>query len=235
MSAPRKASMVVYGADFNADELAARVAAERPATLIVVSSTRVYGADPSHDLFMGEDTPVEAEPENPEREALVALEGAAQACAGSRRGGPRVVILRPVHVLGGEHEGVLGQVMRSAHLRTAFGFDPLMQLIHSDDVELAVDCAARSDIQGVFNVCGAGALPLSELSRATGTQRIAGIGGIISDLLERAKLRQTTSLPEDETRYFIHVDDQRFRTATGYAPRRTLPETVAALDEAASL
>jgi UDP-glucose 4-epimerase len=227
--------MVVYGAGVEADELKARVDGERPATLIVVSSARVYGADPGHDLCLGEDTPIEAEPENPEREAFVALEAAAQACAGARRGGPRLVILRPVHVLGGPHEGILGQVMRSAQLRTAFGFDPLMQLIHNDDIELAVDCAARSDIKGVFNVCGPGALPLSELSRTTGTQRIAGIGGIISDLLERAKLRHTTCLPEDETRYFIHVDDQRFRAATGYAPRRTLPETVAALDEAASL
>jgi UDP-glucose 4-epimerase len=234
MSAPKKRPMIIYGADFKADELAVKVAAERPATLIVVSSTRVYGADPGHDLFLGEDTAIEAEPENPEREALVALESAAQACAGSGRGKPRVVILRPVHVLGGPHEGVLGQVMRSAYLRTAFGFDPLMQLIHNDDVELAVDCAARSDIQGVFNVCGSGALPLSELSRATGTQRIAGIGGIVSDLLERAKLRETTSLPDDETRYFIHVDDQLFRSATGYVPRRTLPETVAALDETAN-
>jgi nucleoside-diphosphate-sugar epimerase len=223
--------MIVYGTDTAAEELEARIVDERPTTLIVVSSARVYGATPRHDLCLDEDTPVEAEPQCPERADLVALEAAAQACTGSRKGPRRLVILRPVHVLGGPHEGPLGKVMRSAQLRTAFGFDPLMQLIHHDDVELAASLAKRRDIEGVFNVCGSGALPLSALSRATGTQRVAGIGGIVSDLFERARLRHTAHLPDDETHYLIHVDDHRFRAATGYAPRRTLPETVAALGE----
>ena len=204
--------MAVYGTDTAAEELEGKLAAERPATLIVVSSTRVYGASPGHDLCLNEDTPVEAEPQCPQRANIIALETAAQACTGSRKG-TRLVILRPVHVLGGPHQGALGDALRSARLRTAFGFDPLMQLIHHHDVQHAVTLAARSDVEGLFNVCGSGALPLSELCRASGTQRIAGIGGITSDLLERAGLRQTSQLPPDETCYVLHVADHRFRTA----------------------
>ena len=226
-----KRAMVVYGADTTAEDLETRIVAERPGTLIVVSSARVYGASPRHDMCLGENTPVEEQPEDEERAAFVALEAAAQACIGSRKGAPRLVILRPVHVLGGPHEGAVGRALRNGPLRTAFGFDPLVQLIHHDDVELSVKLAKRADIAGVFNVCGCGALPLSELARAAGTQRVAGIDGIVSDLLERARLRHAAHLPEDETHYFIHVSDSRFRDATGYSPRRSLPATLAALDE----
>lgn len=228
-----KGTMIVYSTDTDAGELPARIEAEQPATLILVSSARVYGASPGHDLCHDEDTPVEAEPPDLERAALVEVELAALACADSLKG-LRLVILRPVHVLGGPHEGILGRAMHGAQLRTAFGFDPLMQLIHQDDIERAVELATDGDIEGVFNVCGAGALPLSELARITGTQRIAGIGGIVSDLLERASLRDPTRLPADETCYLNHVDDTRFRAVTGYTPRRTLPETVAALGKVAS-
>ena len=94
--------------------------------------------------------------------------------------------------------------------------------------------AKRTDIAGVFNVCGSGALPLSALARVAGTQRVAGVGGIVSDLLERARLRHAAHLPEDETHYFIHVSDRRIRDATSYVPRRSLPETLAAIGEVTS-
>ena len=51
--------MLVYGDETPARELKARLAAERPATLIVVSSARVYGASPRHDLCLDEGTPIE--------------------------------------------------------------------------------------------------------------------------------------------------------------------------------
>lgn len=225
-----KKTMVVYGNETSAEELEAQLADQCPVTLILVSSTRVYGASPGHNLCLDEDTPLEEEAVSEDRANLIALENVAQAFAESCR----LVILRPVHVLGGPHEGVIGQAMRNAQLRTAFGFDPLIQVIHHKDVEQAVKLAARHDISGAFNLCGPGALPLSELARIAGTERVAGIGGMISDRLERARLRHPAHLPEDETRYPIHVDDQRFRGATGYAPKRTLPETVAALEDGAS-
>ena len=100
--------MVVYGTDTAAEELEDRIVAERPGTLIVVSSARVYGASPRHDMCLGENTPIEEQPEDEERAAFVALEAAAQACIGSRKGAPRLVILRPVHVLGGRTKAQSG-------------------------------------------------------------------------------------------------------------------------------
>lgn len=228
------ATLVIYAAETTAEEFETRFRKERPDTLIIVSSARVYGATPRHDLCLDENTRVEQEPGDEERANCIAVETAAHERVARRKKPCRLVILRPVHVLGGPHEGPLARALHSQQLRTAFGYDPLMQVIHHDDVEHAIELASQNDVEGVFNVCGSGALPLSELARITGTERISGIDGIVFDLLERVELRTPAHLPEDETCYFIHVDDRRFREATGYAPGLSLPQTVGALGVVAS-
>lgn len=198
----------------------------RAGILVVVSSARVYGASPRNDLLLDESTAPAEHSADPDVAASVAAEAASLAAAHGRRAVKRVVVLRPVHELGPTATSPLATALRSSRLRTAFGFDPLFPVIHTEDLARAIAAAARSDVSGTFNVCGPGALPLSALARATGTSRVGGLGGLACDLLGRVGITITSHLAPAELRYGLSVDDRRFRDATGYSPLRSLTETV---------
>src|SRR5437764_14599027 len=58
--------------------------------------------------------------------------------------------------------------MRLPRPWTLAGFDPMVQLIHEEDVARALALALRPGVRGVFNVCGPGELPLSAVLRELG-------------------------------------------------------------------
>ena len=49
---------------------------------------------------------------------------------------------------------------------TLMGFDPMVQVIHQDDVVSAIEKALRPGVRGIFNLAGPQPLPLSRLSPA---------------------------------------------------------------------
>lgn len=218
----------------SADEVEAGLVAateEGTEVFVLVSSARVYGPDPRHDMLLDEDTPLAKQFDDPD---LATLAEADRSCceAATRGDGPRVVVLRTVHQLGPGAQGPLAEYLAAPAVRARFGFDPLMQLLHTDDVAAAVELAASSDVTGPFNVAGPGGLPLSVLVGAAGGSRITGPTGLLCDLAGEVGVDMVARMDERDLRYVLSVDDGRFREATGYEPSRSLSETVAALEEA---
>lgn len=200
-------------------------AADSTEVFVLVSSTRVYGPDPRHDMLLGEDTPIAGDLDDPDLAALA--EADRQSCEAARGGdGPRVVVLRTVHQLGPGAQGPLAAYLSSPRVRARFGFDPMMQVVHTDDVTAAVDLAVTRGLSGPFNVAGPGALPLSVLAGAAGGSRITGPTGLLVDLAAGAGLDLAARMDERDLRYVLSVDDRRFREATGYEPSRSLKELV---------
>ena len=209
------------------DVASALKSAERDgaSVFVLVSSARVYGTSPAHDMMLDETSPLADRFADARVGALAAADQLCCDAIGGRRA-MRIVVLRPVHVLGPRTDSTLTRFLRSPRVRGAFGFDPMLQVIHEDDVALAVKLAVDNDVTGPYNVAGPGGLPLSVLVRETGGSRITGPTGVLVDSAERLGITLAARLPPDELRYVLSVDDARFRRDVGYVPRHSLRETV---------
>lgn len=198
---------------------------------VLVSSARVYGADPRHDMLMTESQPLVERFDD--TSLIVVAEADRLCCEEARRdfeaeSEMRIVVLRPVHLLGAGADGPLARYLAASRVRGRFGFDPFVQVLHTDDLAHAVDCAIEADISGPYNVLGAGGLPLSKLVGAAGASRITGPTGLLVDLVAGVGIDLTARMDDRDLRYVLSVDGSRFADDTGYAPVCSLAETVAA-------
>jgi len=222
---------VVYrpGAEDDPDDVLRRCADAGVGQLVVLSSARVYGASPGNDMQLDESTEPASSFDDPDLAALAEADRvlARAAATARKRSASGITLLRPVHVLGDPAASTLARALDQGRIRTAFGFDPIMQVIHRDDVGSAVAAAFRHRLHGVFNVGGPGALPLSVLAREAGADRVGGIGGALADLAGRVGLGGAAHFPQTELQYPINVSDAAFRTAARWEPICSLPETVA--------
>jgi UDP-glucose 4-epimerase len=64
---------------------------------------------------------------------------------------------------------MIGEYLRQQRVPTVMGFDPMMQFIHEEDVSEAIALTLQHGLQGVFNVVGPGAVPVSVAIREAGS------------------------------------------------------------------
>jgi UDP-glucose 4-epimerase len=111
------------------------------------------------------------------------------------------------------------------------GFDPLMQLIHEDDVVEALVHAVVSDVKGAFNVAAEDVLPLNKIQGLANKSRWAiphplaywarGIPGARLLGLDRQ-----LPLDPDYLRYSLVADLTRMRNELGFVPRYSAEEAL---------
>ena len=143
------------------------------------------------------------------------------------------MILRPVHILGSV-KNAPSNYLRLKRPPILLGFDPMVQLIHEDDVVEAIVCALRPGIRGIFNVTGPGELPLSAVLAELGKQSIPVPHPLAKPLFSALWGLGLTSFPVPELdflRYVCMVDGKRADTELGFHPARTLKETIRAVVE----
>ena len=135
--------------------------------LVVLSSSYVYGALPENPYRLEEDAPLSGSRAYPEIRDLVEVDTLASSFIWRR---PEVVtcVLRPVNVLGPNVESMVREYLSLARIPTVLGFDPMMSFIHEDDLADAILLAAQRELRGVYNIDGAGAVPLHTAIRETG-------------------------------------------------------------------
>ncbi|HEX9619583.1 MAG TPA: NAD-dependent epimerase/dehydratase family protein [Polyangiaceae bacterium] len=200
--------------------------------LIYLSSANVYGPRPDNPQLLTEEAPLLGAAPFSEIGDLVELDMWAQSFLWQR---PDVetVILRPSHILGTVRNAP-SNYLRLPVVPTLLGFDPMVQLVHQDDVVLAIELVCRKGARGVFNIAGPPPIALSQAVEGLGRKRVS-----VPTSLARAGVRRLfrwhlTSFPAPELdfiRYVCMVDDSRARRELGYAPRRGLDATLRAVDE----
>jgi UDP-glucose 4-epimerase len=142
------------------------------------------------------------------------------------------VILRPVHILGRVHNAP-SNYLRLPYVPTLLGFDPMVQVIHEDDVVEAIVCALRSGSRGIFNVVGPGEVPLSTILRELGKPTVPVPHPLARPVLTALWRGKLTSFPVpelDHIRYVCMVDGTRAREGLGFRARHTLKETIRAVN-----
>jgi UDP-glucose 4-epimerase len=200
--------------------------------LVVLSSANVYGPQPSNPQFLSEDAPLLGGQNFSDIRDLVEVDMLAQSFFW-KLPETETVILRPVHILGSVHNAP-SNFLRLNPVMTVMGFDPMTQVIQESDVVHAIELALRGGIRGIFNVAGPEPVPLSRLLRILGRPRVSVPYSLARVVLRRMwSLRLTTFPPPelDHIRYVCMVDDRRARQVLGFAPRRSLEQTVLSVDE----
>lgn len=199
--------------------------------IVVLSSANVYGPDPRNDQFLTEDAPLMAGSNFGTIRDLIALD---MFCNTFFWRHPEIetVILRPVHIVGRVNNAP-SRYLRMERPFTLMGYDPMVQLIHVEDVVSAIERALTPGIRGVFNITGATPVPLSYI-----LERLGRASRPVPAPMMRALLRAAWSLklsdwptPElDHIKYICMVDDSRARTELGWQPRYSLDDIVRDLD-----
>ena len=130
--------------------------------IVCRSSTAIYGAHPSNPAFLSEERAPAPKSDTGTVRDLVEIEAF---CNGFRSQQPNVslTVLRFPGIIGPAVDSPLTRFLRSKLTFTLMGFDPLMQIIHEDDVVEALWHGLCRDVSGVFNVAAEGVLPLSKL------------------------------------------------------------------------
>jgi UDP-glucose 4-epimerase len=112
------------------------------------------------------------------------------------------------------------------------GFDPMVQIIHEEDVLEAIVCALSPGARGIYNVTGPGELPLSAVIKELERPVLPFPHPIARPLLSTLWRFGATSFPVPELdfiRYVCMVDGSRARKDLGYQPRFSLKETIRAV------
>ncbi len=211
--------------------------------LILMSSTMVYGARPDNPAFITERQAVRAASRYSYIRNLVEIENFvrdfnSQAVHQTVHQAVQmnVTVLRFAGILGPTARTPLTAWLREPVVPALLGFDPLMQVIHEDDVVEALAHAVAVEAAGVFNVAAEGVLPLAKVIRLAGRQPLPifhpfAYGGL--RLLGDApvSLRRHIPLDLDYLRYPWVADLTRMGEVLGFTPRFTGEETVNAFAE----
>ncbi|MCU4187062.1 NAD-dependent epimerase/dehydratase family protein [Acidiferrimicrobium sp. IK] len=149
--------------------LAAVGAAGSPVrSLIVKSSTLVYGAGPKDPYWFSEKTPRVAPARTRVERSLLEVESYLNAFVEDNRQ-VRTVTLRFASVLGADIDTPLGRALTLPLAPRIAGFDPQIQFVAQDDVVRALVFAVEQEnLSGIFNVAGAGRIPWSEVLALAG-------------------------------------------------------------------
>lgn len=196
--------------------------------VVVLSSANVYGPRPDNSNFLPEETPLMAAATYSDIADLVELDIYAQSFVW-RHPEIETVILRPVHIVGPTVRNAPSNYLRLPRPLTVMGFDPMVQLIHVEDVCRALALALRPGPRGVYNVVGPGEVPLSAALRELGRRPIPVPGPLLRVLLDRAFRSRLVSFPPDELdhiQYLCAVDGSRAERDLGWRATRSLRETI---------
>ncbi len=200
--------------------------------LVLLSSANVYGPRPDNPQFLTEEAPLLGADRFSDMRDLVELDMLAQSFFW-KRPDTETVILRPTNILG-TVKNAASNYLRLSKVPTLMGFDPMVQVVHQQDVVTALQLALRPGVRGIFNVAGPAPVALSKALRVLSRPTFSVPHQLARFGVERLWRLRMTSFPAPELdfiRYVCMVDDRRAREVLGYTPSFDLNQTLHAVDE----
>ena len=197
---------------------------------VLKSSTVVYGARPTNSAFLAEDHALRGSRRYGYIRDWVEIE---TFCNGYRHREPELdlTILRFANIVGPTARTPMTCFLSRAWAPSLMGFDPMMQVIHEEDVVEALLHSIYNDIPGVFNVATDEPLPLSKMRGVVGKPPLAVYHGLADwgiAILGTAGLQLEDYLPLEPSylRYPWVADLARMRDELGFEPRYTAVEAL---------
>lgn len=198
-------------------------------TLVVKSSTTVYGASSRDPAMFTEDMEPRRAPRSGYAKDVAEVESYVRGFA-RRRPDVRVTTLRAANVLGPHVTSPLTSYFRLPVVPTVMGFDPRLQFLHEEDLLAVLGHAVATDVAGTFNVAGDGLLTLSQAVRRLRRPSVPlppfAVGGVGS-ALRSARLADFSPEQIALLTYGRGVDTTRMRAELGFEPAYTTAEAFA--------
>lgn len=196
----------------------------------IKSSTAVYGARPSNSAFLAEDHPLRGNRQYGYVRDLLQIE---DICRGVRHRAAEMdtAVLRFANVVGPTANTPMTAFLTGSRTPTLLGFDPIIQLIHEQDVVEALVHVLLTDTGGVYNIAARDLLPLNRVRGLAGKSPLPmyhrwayrGLG-----LLRRSDTLLGRYLPiePDFLRYRCVADLKRMGDTLGFRPHFTAEEAL---------
>jgi UDP-glucose 4-epimerase len=199
--------------------------------VVMLSSASVYGPSPDNSNFLPEDAPLMAASRFPSVRDLIEVDMLAHGFFW-RQPQTETVVLRPVHIVGPSIKNAPSNYLRLPRPWVMSGFDPMVQLIHMEDVGRAMIEALKPGRKGVYNVTGPGEVPLSSVFRELGSAPRSVPHLVARPLLRTLfKYRLASYPPEelDHIQFLCMVDGSRWARETGWKPQFSMRDTIRAV------
>ncbi|WP_244222270.1 SDR family oxidoreductase [Corallococcus exercitus] len=196
--------------------------------VVVLSSANVYGPSPDNSNFLTEDAPLMAASRFSGVRDLIEVDMLAHSFFW-KHPDIETVILRPVHIVGPTIKNAPSHYLRLRYPWTMAGFDPMVQLIHVEDVARAMMEALRPEPKGVYNVVGPGQVPLSAVLRELGSTPIPvphPVARPLLGLMFRYRLANFPPPELDHIQFLCAVDGNRWVQDVGWKAQHSMRDTI---------
>ena len=193
-------------------------------SLVVVSTFHIYGAHARNHTPISEEDPLRAGHEFPQIADAIQLDGMASTWV-YQHPEVRTVVLRPTNVVGPTIHNTMSRLLRLPRIPYLAGYNPMTQLIHEDDLALAIVAASTGAARGVYNVAGGSAVPWRTALELAGAKTFP-----LPSSLVKGYLRAFSAFPEYLVNFFKYpcvISDAVFRRAFDWAPTMGVRETLA--------
>ena len=205
-------------------------------SLVVKSSTLVYGSSYRDPVWFKEESQRTNPPGTRVERSLLEVEGYLRDFAEDN---PHVSVslLRFANVLGTDIRTPITKALQLPLTPSILGFDPLLQFVHEVDVVRSIEHVMTNSVPGAYNVAGDGKLPWSEVAAMCG-QTLIPLPPVLTNLAAAplAAIGMVDLPPEllDVLRYGRGVDNRRLKS-TGFDYRYTSAGAVESFAEASRL
>lgn len=190
--------------------------------IVYRSSAGLYGAYPDNPAHLTEAHPLRAGRQLAYNRYWLEMESFLN---GFNRQHPdsEIAVLRFAGIIGPSADTPFTRYLSWDAAPTLVGFNPMMQVIHEDDVVAALAHASLTGAAGVFNVATEPLLPLKRLLALAGVRPLP----LLHPLAYSRRLnpyRRRMSLEADYLRYRCTADTSRMSEELGFTPQFTADE-----------
>jgi UDP-glucose 4-epimerase len=196
--------------------------------MILASTADVYGAFPDNPNYLTESHP----PRGGLKSKFFAdkIDAENQFLKFAKKHPKSVVtILRPVTILGPRIESYKTRYLSRLLVPTVMGFDPLVQVIHEEDLLKAFQIAIKKDCPGIFNLASKGVLPLSKAIKLIGKVPIPlsllGLKSLVQ-ILWFTGISPAPATHLDFLKYMCVVATEKAEHEMGFQPKYTCKKTL---------
>lgn len=192
--------------------------------IVLKSSIMVYGARPDNPMFLREEHPLNGSKKYGYIRDWIEMEKYADSFR-DQNPDMALTVLRFGNIVGPKADTPLTRFLREEEAVTLLGFDPMMQVIHEEDVLAALAHAINGNYPGTYNVAPEKGMPLWKMLGLASKLPIPVIHPLAYWSVSLGGPR-LAPMPLDYLRYPCMGDMQKMRDDLGFTPQFTPEESV---------